>query len=405
MIKIFKNLYLFKIVSRFFLVLILVAVQTHSSLANPQNLSSDNLIHKIEESSYYFLIDADSKEILLSRNADLRMAPSSMTKLMTALVVFDQVKKGKVSLDNQCLIGKDAWRKSGSSMFLNYGDVVSIDDLVKGLLAVSANDAAIALAESVGGGITNFTNLMNEKAKELGMKNSHFTNPHGLHEPNHYSSLRDLATLIIHLYEYFPEYASYFAIPEFTYQNITQRNRNPLIKNNYEGTIIGKTGHTNEGGYGVVELVQRNNRRLVAVVNKVRTPVLRAKIITAMMDYGFASYKKLEIFKKDQEIANLKTWLGDQDYVKAIVKDDITLNVPQRYSIKDIDVEVKYKEPIYAPIKKDTKIADLIIEIKGFKKYEYELFAEQNIEKVGYIRKVSTIVKYKFTTFFNKYFN
>ncbi|MFM7621345.1 MAG: D-alanyl-D-alanine carboxypeptidase family protein [Alphaproteobacteria bacterium] len=405
MIRVFKTIHKTQIVSRFFLVLVLVALQTQLSLANSQNLISDNLINKIEESGYYFLIDADSKEILLSRNADLRMAPSSMTKLMTALVVFDQVKKGKLSLDNQCLIGKDAWRKSGSSMFLNYGDVVSIDDLVKGLLAVSANDAAIALAESVGGGIANFNNLMNEKAQELGMKNSHFTNPHGLHEPNHYSSLRDLATLIIHLYEYFPEYASYFAIPEFTYQNITQRNRNPLIKNNYEGTIIGKTGHTNEGGYGVVELVQRNNRRLVAVVNKVRTPALRAKIITAMMDYGFASYKKLEIFKKDQEIANLKTWLGDQDYVKAIVKEDITLNVPQRYSLKDLNVEVKYKEPVYAPIKKDSKIADLIIEIKGFKKYEYELFAEQTIQKVGYIRKVSTIVKYKFTKFFNKYFN
>jgi len=405
MIRVFKTIHKTQIVSRFFLVLVLVALQTQLSLANSQNLISDNLINKIEESGYYFLIDADSKEILLSRNADLRMAPSSMTKLMTALVVFDQVKKGKLSLDNQCLIGKDAWRKSGSSMFLNYGDVVSIDDLVKGLLAVSANDAAIALAESVGGGIANFNNLMNEKAQELGMKNSHFTNPHGLHESNHYSSLRDLATLIIHLYEYFPEYASYFAIPEFTYQNITQRNRNPLIKNNYEGTIIGKTGHTNEGGYGVVELVQRNNRRLVAVVNKVRTPALRAKIITAMMDYGFASYKKLEIFKKDQEIANLKTWLGDQDYVKAIVKEDITLNVPQRYSLKDLNVEVKYKEPVYAPIKKDSKIADLIIEIKGFKKYEYELFAEQTIQKVGYIRKVSTIVKYKFTKFFNKYFN
>jgi len=405
MIRVFKTIHKTQIVSRFFLVLVLVALQTQLSLANSQNLISDNLINKIEESGYYFLIDADSKEILLSRNADLRMAPSSMTKLMTALVVFDQVKKGKLSLDNQCLIGKDAWRKSGSSMFLNYGDVVSIDDLVKGLLAVSANDAAIALAESVGGGIANFNNLMNEKAQELGMKNSHFTNPHGLHESNHYSSLRDLATLIIHLYEYFPEYASYFAIPEFTYQNITQRNRNPLIKNNYEGTVIGKTGHTNEGGYGVVELVQRNNRRLVAVVNKVRTPALRAKIITAMMDYGFASYKKLEIFKKDQEIANLKTWLGDQDYVKAIVKEDITLNVPQRYSLKDLNVEVKYKEPVYAPIKKDSKIADLIIEIKGFKKYEYELFAEQTIQKVGYIRKVSTIVKYKFTKFFNKYFN
>ncbi|MFM2200362.1 MAG: hypothetical protein RL769_417, partial [Pseudomonadota bacterium] len=123
MIRIFKNLHNAKIVLRFLLILILASAPAKLSLANPQNLSSDNLIHKIEESSYYFLIDADSKEILLSRNADLRMAPSSMTKLMTALVVFDQVKKGKVSLDNQCLIGKDAWRKSGSSMFLNYGDV------------------------------------------------------------------------------------------------------------------------------------------------------------------------------------------------------------------------------------------------------------------------------------------
>ena len=333
------------------------------------------------------------------------MAPSSMTKLMTALVVFDQVKKGKISLNNQCLIGKDAWRKSGSSMFLNYGDVVSIDDLVRGLLAVSANDASIALAESVGGGIANFNKLMNFKAQELGMKNSHFTNPHGLHEPNHYSSLRDLATLVIHLYEQYPEFASYFSIPEFTYQNITQKNRNPLIKSNYEGIIVGKTGHTNEGGYGVVELVRRNNRQLVAVVNKMKTPKQRAHVITEMMDYGFFGYKKLELFKENQEVANLNIWLGNQEKISAITKEDISVNVPRYYNINDLNVSIKYSDPLYAPIKKDSKIASLQIEIKGFKKYEFDLFAKQPVEKVGYIRKASIIAKYKFIKFFNKYFS
>jgi len=368
-------------------------------------IAKEDYMPNLSDAQYYFLIDADSKEVLLSRNADTRMAPSSMTKLMTALVVFDQIKKGKISLNNQCLIGKDAWRKSGSSMFLNYGDVVSIDDLVKGLLAVSANDASIALAESVGGGITNFTKLMNLKAQELGMTNSHFTNPHGLHEDDHYSSLRDLGLLVIHLYEEYPEFASYFSIPEFTYQNITQRNRNPLIKNNYEGIIVGKTGHTNEGGYGVVELVRRNNRRLVAVVNKMKTPKQRAHTITEMMDYGFFGYKKLELFKQDQEVVDLNVWLGTQQKISAITLQDIAVTVPRYYNLNDLTVTVKYSDPIYAPIKKDSKIASLHIEIKGFKKYEFDLFAKEPVDKVGYIRKVSIIAKYKFKKFFNKYFS
>src|SRR3989338_1829903 len=133
---------------------------------------------EFRDAQFYFLIDADNREVLLAKNADVRIAPSSMTKMMTAYVVFDQIKKGKVSFDNQCLIGKDAWRKSGSSMFLNYGDVVSIEDLVKGLLVVSGNDAAIALAESTAGSTDNFVALMNMKAREIGLKNSHFKNPH-----------------------------------------------------------------------------------------------------------------------------------------------------------------------------------------------------------------------------------
>jgi D-alanyl-D-alanine carboxypeptidase (penicillin-binding protein 5/6) len=367
--------------------------------------AKDNYAPNLNDAQFYFLIDAESKEVLLSKNADIRMAPSSMTKLMTALVVFDQVKKGKISLNNQCLIGKDAWRKSGSSMFLNYGDVVSIDDLIKGLLAVSANDASIALAQSVGGGVENFAKLMNFKAQELGMKNSHFTNPHGLHESSHYSSLRDLALLVMHLYEEYPEFASYFSIPEFTYQNITQRNRNPLIKNNYEGIIVGKTGHTNEGGYGVVEFVRRNNRSLVAVVNKMKTPKQRAHVITEMMDYGFFGYKKLELFKQNQQIVDLNIWLGNQEKISAIANQDISINIPRYYELKDLIVSVKYDDPVYAPIKKDMKIASLQIEIKGFKMYEFDLFAKEPVEKVGYIRKASTIAKYKLQKFFNKYFS
>ena len=382
--------------------ILLLAIIVIVSCTNPIQ-AKDDFAPNLNDAQFYFLIDADSKEILLSKNADTRMAPSSMTKLMTALVVFDQVKKGKISLNNQCLIGKDAWRKSGSSMFLNYGDVVSIDDLIKGLLAVSANDASIALAQSVGGGVENFASLMNLKAFELGMKNSHFTNPHGLHEPNHYSSLRDLANLVIHLYEQYPEFASYFSIPEFTYQNITQRNRNPLIKNNYEGIIVGKTGHTNEGGYGVVEFVRRNNRSLVAVVNKMKTPKQRANVITEMMDYGFFGYKKLELFKQNQDVLDLNIWLGNQEKVTAISKEDIAINIPRYLELKDITVNVKYSDPIYAPIKKDSKIASLQIEIKGSKKYEFDLFAKEPVEKVGYIRKASTIAKYKLKKFFNKY--
>lgn len=382
--------------------ILLLAIIVIVSCTNPIQ-AKEEFAPNLNDAQFYFLIDADSKEILLSKNADTRMAPSSMTKLMTALVVFDQVKKGKISLNNQCLIGKDAWRKSGSSMFLNYGDVVSIDDLIKGLLAVSANDASIALAQSVGGGVENFASLMNLKAFELGMKNSHFTNPHGLHEPNHYSSLRDLANLVIHLYGQYPEFASYFSIPEFTYQNITQRNRNPLIKSNYEGIIVGKTGHTNEGGYGVVEFVRRNNRSLVAVVNKMKTPKQRANVITEMMDYGFFGYKKLELFKQNQDVLDLNIWLGNQEKVTAISKEDIAINIPRYLELKDITVNVKYSDPIYAPIKKDSKIASLQIEIKGSKKYEFDLFAKEPVEKVGYIRKASTIAKYKLKKFFNKY--
>ncbi len=359
------------------------------------------LTSALREAQFYFLIDADTKEVLLSKNADARIPPSSMTKIMTAYVVFDQIQKGKISLNSQCLIGKDAWRKSGSSMFLNYGDVVSIDALLQGLLAVSGNDASIALAESTAGGLNNFVALMNVKAKELELKNSHFRNPHGLNEPNHYMSIRDLATLAIRLHQDFPQYSHYFGIPEFTYRNITQRNRNPLIRENYDGIVSGKTGHTNEGGYGVIGIVKRNHRNLIAVMNKGRTPRQRTEIITDLLDYGFQHYKKLILFEKNQIVAQLPIWLGTKSKIDVITSEKITFTIPKEYSLDEVRVSVKYKSPLYAPIKIDTKVADLVIEIKGYKNFSYPLFAKEEIDKAGRLKRIGQILLYKIRNFYN----
>jgi len=363
------------------------------------------LPREVQEAQFYFLVDADTKEVLLAKNADVRIAPSSMTKMMTAYVVFDEVRKGHVSLANQCLIGKDAWKKSGSSMFLNYGDVVTIDQLVQGLLAVSGNDAAIALAESVGNGCSNFVELMNVKAREIGLKNSHFKNPHGLNEEGHYMSLRDLSTLAMRIYEDFPQYVHYFSIPEFTYRNIKQQNRNPLIREHYDGTVGGKTGYTNDGGYGVIGIVKRDNRRLIAVVNKAKTPKQRLHILTSMLDYGFNSYKQINIFQKDQEITNLAVWLGTRSKVAVATNEKIAFNMPRDKSLSDVRVSVKYRGPLYAPVAKGAKVATLVIEVKGYKTFEYSLFAKDKVAKVGDLRKIKRVLEYKFHNFFNKNFN
>jgi D-alanyl-D-alanine carboxypeptidase (penicillin-binding protein 5/6) len=367
--------------------------------SSAKSLEVDQVLQEVQ---FYFLIDADTKEVLLSKNADVRISPSSMTKMMTAYVVFDQIKKGRVSLTNQCLIGKDAWRKSGSSMFLNYGDVVSIEDLVKGLLVVSGNDAAIALAETTAGGSNNFVALMNAKAKELNLKNSHFKNPHGLNEEGHYMSLRDLATLATRLYQDFPQYSHYFGMPEFTYHNITQHNRNPLIKGGYDGVVGGKTGYTNDGGYGVIGIVKRDNRRLIAVVNKAKTPRQRAAIITNLFDYGFQNYKKLVFFEQNQEVAQLQTWLGKEEKISVITNQKISFTIPRDKPLDAVKVSVKYRGPIYAPITKGEKVGSLIVEVRGYKTFEYSLFANESVDKVGFVQRIRKIFHYKVRNFLNQ---
>jgi D-alanyl-D-alanine carboxypeptidase (penicillin-binding protein 5/6) len=357
--------------------------------------SGANLDQALNDVPFYFLIDADTKEVLLSKNPDTRIPPSSMTKMMTAYVVFDKIKNGEISLTSQCLIGKDAWKKSGSSMFLNYGDVVTVEELLKGLLAVSGNDAAVALAESTGKGFDNFVETMNSKAREIGLRNSHFANPHGLYDPKHYMSVRDLGLLGVNIYQKLPQYLSYFSIPEFTYGHIKQYNHNPLILRKYDGVIGGKTGYTNQGGYGITGIVRHENRTLVGVVNKAKNPKLREKAIMALMNYGFEHYKKIVLFEKGQTVAGLKTWLGENSTLKVVTKKTVSFNLPRSKSLDGIKARVVYKSPIHAPISKGEEVATLYVKVDESGEFEYPLFAEESLDKAGYFKRINQILRYK----------
>lgn len=371
-------------------------------LGSKQALAIDPEIYpELSKANYVFLIDQDTKEILLERNADEKIAPSSMTKLMTAYVIFSQLKKGKLNLFNKCMIGKEAYKKSGSTMFLNYRDIVTVDQLIAGLLVVSGNDAAIALAEISSGSVEGFANLMNQTAKEIGLKNSHFMNPHGLNQPGHFMSIRDLGMLTIKIRQDFPEYVHYFSTPDFTYGNITQHNRNPLLKKDYEGVTGMKTGHTNEGGYGIVGTVTRGSRRLVGVTNSAKTPRQREKIITELFDYGFNNYQKITLFNQNYPIAKVKTWMGQKDLIDVTIKQDIAINIPRDKAMGDLKVKVNYKEPVYTPIAAGATIGTITVELSGKKLREVPLFSKEKVDKAGYFKRITQITKYKFNQFFN----
>ena len=363
----------------------------------PEVISAEDQNLALEKANYLFLMDQDTGEVLLEKNADTRISPSSMTKLMTAYVMFDQIEKGKISLNNQCVIGKEAWKKSGSRMFLNYGDVVSIDQLITGLLVVSGNDAATALAEATAGSVDNFSSLMNETGERIGLKNSHFKNPHGLNQEGHYMSLRDLSIVADRIASDFPQYLHYFSETDFTYQNLTQKNRNPLIKKGYEGVTGMKTGYTNEGGYGVVGTATRGDRKLIAITNEAKTPVWRELIVTKLMDYGFDNYKKISLFDKDRTITKAKLWLGKEKEIGLVSNQKISINIPSDQPTKKVIAKVKYKSPIYAPIAKDQEIGTLIIEFDNKKIKEFPLFAKENIDKSDYLNRIYQVIKYQYS--------
>ncbi|MDA0902085.1 MAG: D-alanyl-D-alanine carboxypeptidase [Proteobacteria bacterium] len=384
----------------FFLIICLFVFTFNNSKAEDFSNYPD-----IESANYLLIVDQDSKEVLLEKNADVRIAPSSMTKLMTAYVVFEKIKSGKISLTNQCLIGRQAWKKGGSTMFLNYKDVVTIDELLTGLLVVSGNDAAVALSEVISGSDDDFAKLMNKTAKRIGLKNSNFKNPHGLTQDGHYMTLRDLATLAMRISSDFPEYLHYFTTSEFTYQKITQANRNPLLVKKYDGATGMKTGYTNKGGYGIVATANRDGRRLIAITNGAKTAKQREETIIQALDFAFDNYKKVTLVNKNSVVQETNIWLGDKDKIEMVSKEDIAITLPKETTMDDLKMVVNYEEEeIYAPIKKGNAIATLTIEFAGKKVKQVSLFAKENIDKATSLNKIWEMAKYKGHKFFTEVF-
>jgi len=332
------------------------------------------------------LIDADTKTVLMEKNSQEKMPTSSMSKTMTAYMIFEALKSGRITLDTPYTVSQKAWSTQGSKMFVPLGQQVKVNDLIQGVIVQSGNDACIVLAEGLSGSEEAFTEAMNKKAEQLGMKNTHFMNSNGLPDPNHYSTAYDLAILTYHLIHDFPEYYHYFSQIDFTYNGIKQGNRNPLLYRNIGADGL-KTGHTDVGGFGMIGTAIQNGRRLIMVVNGLNSMQERADESARLLSWGFTNFQYMNLFKAGEEVEKAKVWMGVKENVSLVVKDDLkTL-----YKIGDKDklkLTAVIKEPVQAPVVKGTQIGVLKIQMGSFPEREVPLYAGEDVAKLGLFQRM-----------------
>ena len=339
------------------------------------------------------LVDYDTGNILFEKNADERMFPSSMSKIMTIYNVFQALKDGSLQLKDNFRVSRKAWKKGGSKMFLRAGSRVNVEDLIRGIIVQSGNDACIAIAEGISGSEALFAEELNLLAKEIGMINSSFTNSTGWPDPDHLTTIQDLLTLTVRTIEDFPELYYYYAEKEFTYSGIRQLNRNPLLFNEINADGL-KTGHTSLGGYGLVASVLKNNRRLILILNGLKRNKDRSNESERLIKVGFNQYKVIDLYDKNQTITNLQVWGGKKKNVAVYSKESVNFTVPNRIK-KDLVFTIKHYKPLLAPIEKDQKVADLIVKNKNAEIIKkFELFSKDEIKKMSFFSKVYNNLKF-----------
>jgi len=335
------------------------------------------------------LQDYLSGEILFEKEPDNSIYPASMTKIMTAIVAFDLIKKGNLSLDEKFIISENAWRLASagySSMFIMVGDEITVQNLLKGIIIASGNDACVALAEGIAGSESAFAILMTAKAKEIGMKNTNFANASGINNTENFSTVRDILIMSNYLIKNFPEEYKYFSEKEFTWNRtggdpITQGNRNPLLYKNlgYDGI---KTGYLAVEKYSLASSIYKNGRRLIAVGTGFETKNDRSRESSKLLLWGLTNFDLIEIAKANTPLEDAEVWLGKKDTVKTYVKDDIYKTIPKaRKSL--LKVSLKYNGPIQAPIKKDDIIGKLNLIYNGELIKEYDLLAYEDVKKLN----------------------
>ena len=337
-----------------------------------------------------YIVDMQTGAVLLEKDADTPATPASLSKLMTLYMVFERLKAGELSLDDTFVVSRKAWRMGGSKTFVEVGKEVGVEDLVRGIVVQSGNDASIVVAEALSGSESAFAEDMNDKAREIGLTNSNFVNATGWPVGNHVMSPRDIAVLARRIIEEFPEYYPYFAEKSFTYNNIKQRNRNPLL---YRGAGADglKTGRTRASGYGLAASAMRKGRRVVMVLMGLPSARKRSAEARRLLDWAYHSFRNYTLFAAGEVVERAEVWLGEENTVPLVVEHDVRISLP-RASRRGLEVKVIYDGPVPAPIGKGTRIARLVITAPEFKTIEVPLLAGVDIAELGWFGRLGAAI-------------
>lgn len=343
------------------------------------------------------LMDYETGAYLFTKDHQEMIAPASMSKLMTVYVLLSKIKDGEVSLDDKYTVSENAWRKGGaasggSTMFLKIGQEVRVEDLLKGILIQSGNDACIVVAENLAGSEEEFASMMNETAEKMGLENAHFVNATGLPHPEHKISVEDLAILARHIIKEFPEFYHLFSEKEFTFNGIRQGNRNPLLYS-LKGADGLKTGHTSEAGFCLTGTAVRNDRRLIEVMTGLESNKQRSEETESLMTWGFANFDNYKFFTKNQIMAEVPVWYGTSKSVAAVVPEEVIKTIKKSAKSK-YGAKMIYDEPLKAPILQGDKIGELFITYNDEIVDKIPLVAKDNVAKIGPFSRFLENLKY-----------
>jgi D-alanyl-D-alanine carboxypeptidase (penicillin-binding protein 5/6) len=346
------------------------------------------------------LVDYQSGKVLYELEADHSIHPASMTKIMTTIVVFDLLAKKSISLDDKVTISEKAWRMSQagySSMFIMVNDEISIENLLRGIIVASGNDACVAIAEGIAGTEENFVEIMNEKAQEIGMGSTNFANTSGINNPDNYSTVRDIALMSDYLIRNYPDYYNYFKETDFTWERtggnpITQSNRNTLLYKNIGVDGI-KTGHLVVEAYSLASSIQKKTRRLIAVGSGFKTIASRAKQSRKLLSWGLNNTETFEIAKKNKTIFEVKTWLGKAKTIYGHTKEDVYITIDKK-DLRNFNTFIEYTGPIKAPIAKGQEIASLKVYIKENLMKTIPVYSTEKVKKINFLLSLLTSFNY-----------
>jgi D-alanyl-D-alanine carboxypeptidase (penicillin-binding protein 5/6) len=342
----------------------------------------------------WILMDAHSNQVLAEHNADLRIEPASLTKLVTAYLVFNAIAHGELKLSDAFLPSNNAWRTGGSRMFIEPNKPVTVDELLHGMIVQSGNDATVALAERVGGSEAGFISMMNAAAQQLGMRHSHFVTVNGLPDPQHYTTARDLGILAAAILRDFPQFSYLYSIKEYTYNHITQANRNRLLWT--DPSVDGmKTGHTEAAGYCLIASAHRGDRRLISVVLGTTSDALRASESQTLLNYGFQFFDGVQLYAPNQAIKTLKVWKGKEAYMPVGFQHGLTLSVPHGRS-KDLQTTLSTRQPLLAPLFAGQIIGTVAVSLDGHVLAQVPLQALRNDPAASWLGKIWDSIMLKF---------